>query len=107
MKKIKSDRAQRCLREIILVHHACSMKVAVLHAGTMFGTASATSACPLALVHLGGHIYIFSFWSFYSQTRPAERHMAALSVNQFLYWVGALFSKLESESEVRRYPSAR
>ena len=28
----------------------------VLHAGAMFGTAGATSACSLALVHLGGNI---------------------------------------------------
>ena len=53
-----------------------------------------------------GWPYILSFWSFYSHTRPAERQMVTLLINMFLYWIGA-FSKRESNSEGRRYPSAR
>ena len=53
---------------------SCVLDESVLHAGTMFGPAGATSACSLALVHLAlGWPYILSFWSFYSHTRPVER----------------------------------
>ena len=83
---------------------SCVLDESVLHAGTMLGPAGATSACSLALVHLGGHMF-FSFWSFYSHIRPAERQMVTLLINNFLYWIGA-FSKRESDSEGQRYPSA-
>ena len=42
---------------------SCVLDESVLHAGTMFGPAGATcgtSACSLALVHLGGHIFSVS-----------------------------------------------
>ena len=39
---------------------SCVLDGSVLHAGTMFGPAGANSACSLALVHLGGHIYSVS-----------------------------------------------
>jgi hypothetical protein len=70
---------------------SCVLDESVLHAGTMFGPAGATSACSLALVHLGGHTPPVSGPSrnSYSYTRPAERQMVTLLINRFLYWISA------------------
>ena len=84
---------------------SCMLDESVLHAGTMFWDSRCYFGLPIGAGTLRWP-YIFSFWSSDSHTRPAERQMVTLLVNQFLYWIGA-FSKRESDLEGRRYPSAR
>ena len=80
---------------------SCVLDESVLHAGTMFGPAGATSACSLALVRATGTLgwpYIFSFWSFYSHIRPAECQMVTLLINNFC--IGLVH--FPSESQIRQ-----
>ena len=102
-KKVKSDRAQRFLRQIILVHHACSMKVFCMP-GPCLG-----QLVLLRPAHWRWYTWVAMYIQFlvlrYSHTRPAERQMVTLLINMFLYWIGA-FSKREPDSEGRQHPSS-